>query len=53
MPTKKFQKSDPKPPNSGRKAGVSNILTIEIKEMVLTAIALSGALTRAWCGLPQ
>ena len=53
MPTKKFQKGDPKPPNSGRKAGVSNILTIEIKEMVLTAIPLSGALTRAWCGLPQ
>lgn len=32
MPTKKFQKGDKKPPNSGRKKGTSNKVTKNIKE---------------------
>ena len=32
MPTIKFKKGDPKPPNSGRKKGVKNKLTIDVQQ---------------------
>lgn len=38
MAKHKFKKGDPKPPSSGRKKGVKNKFTTDIKEMVFNAL---------------